>query len=154
MKTDTTNLVAAMYEMARTIQIRDGVSKEEIFEAIFEAAERIELQKEEIDRLHADRDSSISYAVAAERSRCISAVNDERVNNVSEEDVAYNFALDHACAAIQSGTWISTIESIDYLCEQARLAEREACALVCEQSSFPAFTARCFATDIRARSKP
>ena len=102
MKTDTTNLVAAMYEMARTIQIRDGVSKEEIFEAIFEAAERIELQKEEIDRLHADRDSSISYAVAAERSRCISAVNDERVNNVSEEDVAYNLALDHACAAIQS----------------------------------------------------
>ena len=32
--------------------------------------------------------------------------------------------------------------------------EREACALVCEQSIFPAFTARCFAADIRARANP
>ena len=51
---------------------------------------------------NAPTDESIAAAVAAERSRCISAVNDERVNNVSEEDVAYNLALDHACAAIES----------------------------------------------------
>jgi hypothetical protein len=51
----------------------------------------------------ASRDAAISAAVAAERSRCISAVNDERVNSVSKEGVAYNLALDHACAAIQSG---------------------------------------------------
>ncbi len=50
----------------------------------------------------ASRDAAISAAVAAERSRCISAVNDERVNSVCKEGVAYNLALDHACAAIQS----------------------------------------------------
>ena len=51
---------------------------------------------------YASSDAAISAAVAAERSRCISAVNDERVNSVSKEGVAYNLALDHACAAIQS----------------------------------------------------
>ena len=70
MKTDTTNLVAAMYEMARTIQIRDGVSKEEIFEAIFEAAERIELQHAYIDRLTEERDSA---------EKCCSMLS--RINN-------------------------------------------------------------------------
>ena len=55
-------------------------------------------------------------------------------------------------AEAQVVTWLETINSIDALIEQARIAEREACAEVCEKSSFPAFAARCFAADIRARS--
>ena len=156
MKTDTTTMIAAMYELARTMRSDDGVANAEILEA----AERLELQHAYIDLIAhhiadcspylkcgespadrirrcmrdnellmrmladekmkceritaviekdgyaelctAERDAVIADAVAAERSRCISAVNDERVNSVSEEDVAYNLALDHACAAIQS----------------------------------------------------
>lgn len=55
-------------------------------------------------------------------------------------------------AEAQVVTWLETINSVDALIEQARIAEREACAEVCEKSSFPAFAARCFAADIRARS--
>ena len=47
-------------------------------------------------------DDLCEQARLAERSRCISEVNDERVNSVCKEGVAYNLALDHACAAIQS----------------------------------------------------
>jgi len=55
-------------------------------------------------------------------------------------------------AEAQVVTWLETINSVDALIEQARIAEREACAALCEKSSFPAFAARCFAADIRARS--
>jgi hypothetical protein len=47
---------------------------------------------------------------------------------------------------------IAQEQAIDAAVKASVLAEREACALVCEKSSFPAFTARCFAADIRARS--
>ncbi len=69
---------------------------------------------------------------------------------------AAEHGVEKACddAEAQVVTWLETINNVDSLIEQARLAEREACAAVCEKSSFPAFTAKCFAADIRARAKP
>lgn len=70
MKTDTTTMIADMYELARTAQSRDGVAKEEIVEAIHEAAERLELQHAYIERLTEERDSA---------EKCCSMLS--RINN-------------------------------------------------------------------------
>ncbi len=54
MKTDTTTMIASMYELARTMRSDDGVANAEILEA----AERLELQHAYIERLTAERDSA------------------------------------------------------------------------------------------------
>ena len=66
MKTDTTTMIASMYELARTMRSDDGVANAEILEA----AERLELQHAYIERLTEERDSA---------QKCCSMLS--RINN-------------------------------------------------------------------------
>ena len=61
MKTDTTTMIAAMYELARTIR-SDGVANA----AIFEAAERLGLQHAEIARLTKQNEAYAGLSKARE----------------------------------------------------------------------------------------
>lgn len=70
--------------------------------------------------------------------------------------------IEKACddAEAQVVTWLDTISGVDALIEQTRIAEREACAAVCENGSFlhdaaptAIFGKEC-ARAIRARTKP
>lgn len=87
MKTDTTNLIAAMCELARTAQSRDGVAKEEIFEALHDAAERLGLQQGEITLLTM-RNSAYSTLTESLESQLshLRAKDDERRSAVATLD--------------------------------------------------------------------
>ena len=104
-----------------------------------EAAEMLRSQAAEIERLKRERHHL--YDLLA------------RIHRDGGQYTA-DHGVEKSCddAEAQVVTWLETINSVDALIEQARIAEREACAALCEKSSFPAFAARCFAADIRARS--
>jgi len=121
MKTSTTTLIAAMYELARTIQSDDGVANA----AIFEAAERIGLQAEEIDRMKQDKTRLHLLELLATIHR-------------DGGQYAQKVGIKQACIdadAIVSGM-SAQIDAVDNLIKQAALAEREACAQVCENGHF------------------
>ncbi len=67
---------------------------------------------------------------------------------------ASEHGIEKACddAGAQVATWLETINSVDALCEQARLAEREACADLCDL--LDASSPKRIAEAIRSRGNP
>jgi len=92
----------------------------------------------------ASRDAAIAAAVAAEREACAAEIDLLKRERHHIYDLLARihrdggqYAAEHgaekACddAETQVVTWIGTSNDVDGLIEQARLAEREACAVVC-----------------------
>ena len=110
-----------------------------------EAAEALRQQHDEIDRLKRERHHIYDLLARIHRDG---------------GQYAAEVGVEKACddAEAQVVTWLDTINGIDALIEQARIAEREACAVVCDslESVFPGTktgnTLQWAADQIRARS--
>ena len=78
-------------------------------------------QREEIARLNHDRSRMLELLAIIHRD--------------GGQYVAQH-GIEKACgdAGAQVSTWLETINNADALCEQARIAEREACANLCEDA--------------------
>ena len=111
-------------------------------------------------RVKADDDlyAAVSEAVAEERDRAevLKRSMLELLATIHRDGGQYaeKHGIEKTCddAGAQVSTWLSKIESVDALCEQARLAEREECASVCE--GFDTCDPKHIAEAIRARSNP
>jgi hypothetical protein len=97
---------------------------------------------------NASREYAISSAVAAEREAHAAEIERfkrerhhiyDLLARIHRDGGQYTaeHGVEKACddAEAQVVTWLATINGIDALIEQARLAEREACAAVCEAIS-------------------
>lgn len=84
-----------------------------------EAAAMLRQQNAEIERLHHD---------VAHLLELLAIIHRDGGQYAAEHGIG------KACgdAGAQVSTWLETINSVDALIEQARLAEREACAQLCE----------------------
>ena len=122
------------------------------------AAEMLRSQAAEIERLTsclfemqnaakslaAERDAAIAAAVAAERAE-IERLKRERhhiydlLARIHRDGGQYtaDHGVEKSCddAEAQVVTWLDTLSSVDALIEQARIAEREACAKTCEREA-------------------
>ena len=95
----------------------------------------------------ASRDAAIAAAVAAEREACAAEIERlkrerhhiydllARIHRDGGQYTAEN-GVEKACedAEEQVAAWLDTINSVDALIEQARIAKSEACARICEKS--------------------
>lgn len=110
------------------------------------AVKNIDSEREANAILTAERDAAISAAVAAEReahAADIERLKRERhhiydlLARIHRDGGQYTaeHGIEKACddAEAQVVTWLETIIGIDSLIEQARIAEREACAVVCDE---------------------
>ena len=139
-RTDTSILASAMYALARDIDSADGVANA----AIFEAAERLELQQNEIEKLTAALGNLLSV-IHRDGGQYLAAHGIEKACGDAEAAVA---------------KWIMLESSTGAMVEQAARAEREECARACEDNvvGFESFSVwdesllTC-ARAIRARSK-
>ncbi len=130
-RTDTSILAFAMYALARDIDSEDGIANA----AIFEAAERLELQQHEIERLTAAIENLLAV-IHRDGGRYLAAHGIEKACTDAEAEVA---------------KWIMMESSTDELVEQAARAERDACARVCDD--FDVCDPEHIAYAIRARSE-
>lgn len=88
-----------------------------------EAAEALRQQHAEIERLKRERHHIYDLLARIHRDG---------------GQYAAEVGVEKACddAEAQVVTWLDTINGIDALIEQARIAERDACAAVCENGNF------------------
>ncbi len=121
-RTDTSILASAMYALARDIDSADGIANA----AIFEAAERLELQQHEIDKLTASLGSLLAVIhrdgghylaehgvekACADAEAIVVSLRSEiaRLQSIIDSRPAINAGLAEAYAAWSSGIYESEI---------------------------------------------